>query len=53
MDADAYFHLKSFSYYPREYSLADFDRDVAASQASHLPFRASTRAPYLYKNAGE
>ncbi|MES3001209.1 MAG: radical SAM protein [Pseudomonadota bacterium] len=46
MDADAYFHLKSFSYYPREYTRADFDRDVAASEPSHLPFRASTRAPH-------
>jgi len=43
MDADAYFELKSFSYYPREYTRADFDRDVAASETSQLPFRASTR----------
>lgn len=42
MDADAYFDLKSFSYYPRSYTRADFDRDVAASDASQLPFRPST-----------
>lgn len=40
MDADAYFNLKSFSYYPRDYTRADFDRDVAASDVSQLPFRA-------------
>lgn len=45
MDADAYFNLKSFSYYPRDYTRADFDRDVAASEASQLPFRLSTRPP--------
>jgi len=43
MDADAYFALKSFSYYPRDYTRVDFDRDVAASEASQLPFRISTR----------
>jgi hypothetical protein len=41
MDADAYFGLKSFSYYPRDYTRAYFDRDVAAIEASQLPFRAS------------
>ncbi|EMO9850650.1 TPA: B12-binding domain-containing radical SAM protein [Pseudomonas aeruginosa] len=41
MDADAYFNLKSFSYYPRDYARADFDRDVAASETSQLPFRTS------------
>lgn len=45
MDADAYFDLKSFSYYPRDYTRADFDRDVAASETSQLPFRVSTRVP--------
>lgn len=45
MDAEAYFNLKSFSYYPRDYARADFDRDVAASDTSQLPFRASTRVP--------
>lgn len=40
MDADAYFKLKSFSYYPRGYTRADFDSDVAASNTSKLPFRA-------------
>ncbi|OYY89137.1 MAG: radical SAM protein [Sphingomonas sp. 28-66-16] len=42
MDADAYFGLKSFSYYPRDYTRQDFDRDVAESGASQLPFRVST-----------
>lgn len=41
MDTEAYFNLKSFSYYPRDYSRADFDRDVAASDESQLPFRTS------------
>lgn len=45
MDADAYFNLKSFSYYPRNYTRADFDCDVAASETSQLPFRSSTRVP--------
>lgn len=39
MDADDYFMLKSFSYYPRTYSRADFNRDVTSSDAAHLPFR--------------
>ena len=41
MDADAYFELKSFSYYPRDYTREDFDRDAAASTVSLLPFRAT------------
>ncbi|ADP99925.1 radical SAM protein [Marinobacter adhaerens] len=41
MDAKAYFYLKSFSYYPRDYARADFDRDVAASDTSQLPFRTA------------
>ncbi|EMJ4935768.1 radical SAM protein [Pseudomonas nitroreducens] len=41
MDADAYFNLKSFSYYPRDYARADFERDVAASEKSQLPFQTS------------
>lgn len=45
MDADAYFNLKSFSYYPRDYTRADFDRDVAASQTSQLPFRVAPHIP--------
>jgi radical SAM superfamily enzyme YgiQ (UPF0313 family) len=45
MDADAYFNLKSFSYYPRDYTRADFDRDVASSEISQLPFRASMKVP--------
>ena len=43
MDADAYYDLKSFSYYPREYDRADFDCDVAASAADRLPFRPASR----------
>ncbi|GAB1614864.1 hypothetical protein PSN_0586 [Pseudomonas sp. NGC7] len=39
MDMDDYFALKSFSYYPRDYTRTDFDRDVAASDVSKLPFR--------------
>lgn len=38
MDADAYFALKSFSYYPRGYQRADFDTDVRASDPAMLPF---------------
>jgi hypothetical protein len=45
MDADAYFNLKSFSYYPRDYARADFDSDVAASDTSQLPFRVSPKIP--------
>lgn len=41
MDADAYFELKRFSYYPRDYTREDFDRDAAASEVSLLPFRAT------------
>ncbi|WP_298259619.1 radical SAM protein [uncultured Litoreibacter sp.] len=39
MDQDAYFALKSFSYYPRDYAREDFDRDVAASDPKLLPFK--------------
>jgi hypothetical protein len=39
MDSDAYFSLKSFSYYPRDYRRSDFDNDVAASDPALLPFR--------------
>ncbi|WP_257814159.1 B12-binding domain-containing radical SAM protein [Burkholderia glumae] len=45
MDAEAYFNLKSFSYYPRDYARADFDRDVAASDRSKLPFRVPPAVP--------
>lgn len=38
MDADAYFALKSFSYYPRGFTRVQFDRDVAASDPDRLPF---------------
>ena len=44
MDGDAYFALKSFSYYPRDYLRADFDRDVAASDPSMLPFAVREQA---------
>lgn len=39
MNANDYFCLKSFSYYPRGYTRADFDRDVAGSDPARLPFR--------------
>jgi len=42
MDADEYFRLKSFSYYPRGYTRTDFDRDVAGSAQGSLPFRTAT-----------
>lgn len=38
MGADAYFALKSFSYYPRGYTRADFNSDVAAADPARLPF---------------
>lgn len=38
MDQDSYFALKSFSYYPRDYSREDFDKDVEASDSALLPF---------------
>jgi hypothetical protein len=38
MDADAYFDLKAFSYYPRGYDRATFDTDVAVSDPASLPF---------------
>ncbi|WP_298210762.1 radical SAM protein [Acidovorax sp.] len=41
MDADAYFRLKSFSYYPRSYSREDFEKDVVQSNPALLPFRVS------------
>ena len=41
MDADAYFRLKSFSYYPRSYTREDFEKDVAQSNPALLPFRGS------------
>lgn len=41
MDADAYFELKSFSYYPRGYTRAQFDQDVGASDPLMLPFKVA------------
>lgn len=38
MDADAYFDLKAFSYYPRNYDRTAFDADVSASDPILLPF---------------
>ncbi|MDX1121823.1 radical SAM protein [Sinorhizobium medicae] len=38
MGVDAYFALKSFSYYPRGYTRADFNSDVAAADPARLPF---------------
>jgi len=39
MTQSDYFDLKCFSYYPRDYSHAQFERDVAACDVSRLPFR--------------
>jgi hypothetical protein len=39
MDAESYFNLKSFTYYPRNYTLKDFSEDVRLSDHSRLPFR--------------
>jgi hypothetical protein len=39
MSADDYFDLKSFSYYPRDYTRAEFDQDVAGSSLDRRPFR--------------
>ena len=39
MNVDDYYRLKSFSYYPRDYTRADFDLDVAGSDPNILPFR--------------
>jgi len=44
MDIDDYFDLKAFSYYPRDYTRADFDQDVAASDPARLPFRLTARS---------
>lgn len=38
MNANAYFDLKSFSYYPRGYTREQFDQDIRHSDASMLPF---------------
>ncbi|MBZ9727949.1 radical SAM protein [Mesorhizobium sp. CO1-1-11] len=43
MDADSYFELKSFSYYPRDYTRADFDQDIERSNLEKLPFRLMAR----------
>ncbi|WP_186109404.1 B12-binding domain-containing radical SAM protein [Burkholderia gladioli] len=47
MDEDAYFALKSFSYYPRDYGRADFERDIAVSPPSALPFTVVDRTTTL------
>lgn len=39
MNADQYFRLKQFSYYPRDYGRDDFDHDVTHSDLAELPFR--------------
>ncbi len=44
MDVNAYFQLKSFSYYPRNYTRADFDQDVKQSNPNSLPFREADRS---------
>ncbi|MDR8046490.1 B12-binding domain-containing radical SAM protein [Burkholderia cenocepacia] len=43
MNEDAYFALKSFSYYPRDYRRTDFERDIAMSAPSTLPFTVAER----------
>jgi len=42
MSASDYFDLKSFSYFPRHYSFADFEADVRNSDSSQLPFVSGT-----------
>ncbi|WP_292091945.1 radical SAM protein [Brevundimonas sp.] len=39
MDADAYFELKAFSYYPRGYDRQAYDADIYVSAKESLPFR--------------
>lgn len=41
MDANAYFNLKSFSYYPRDYTRANFEIDISDSDILQLPFRTA------------
>ncbi|MGY0555082.1 B12-binding domain-containing radical SAM protein [Vreelandella sp. 2A-K22] len=43
MNADDYFALKSFSYYPRNYSRSDFSRDIEASEKNNLPFSTQNK----------
>lgn len=43
MDTEAYFALKSFSYFPRNYSREDFTTDILKSEEKSLPF--STQPP--------
>ncbi len=38
MDADSYFFLKSFSYYPRNYTRSHFNQDIAIADPNRLPF---------------
>ena len=44
MDADAYFDLKGFSYYPRGYTRQQFDQDVRVSDPAMLPFAMALEA---------
>lgn len=39
-----YFDLKSFSYYSRDYTRADFDSDIKSCNVSLLPFRLASSA---------
>lgn len=48
MNANDYFDLKAFSYYPRDYTRLDFDRDLAASEPTRLPFRPVNPSPKLH-----
>lgn len=42
MSADAYFELKKFSYYPRDFKKLDFLKDARNSDPQSLPFRLDT-----------
>jgi hypothetical protein len=46
MNANDYFDLKVFSYYPRGYDRLAFDKDVAASDSSSLPFTLTDAHPF-------
>lgn len=45
MDADAYFDLKAFSYYARDYRRSDFDKDLQGSPLDRLPFMTHAPSP--------
>ncbi|HHA2821542.1 TPA: radical SAM protein [Stenotrophomonas maltophilia] len=51
MNADQYFRLKQFSYYPRGYGRNDFNDDVARSDPERLPFRNGNEVPGMNQRA--